>query len=165
MKVQQQLRFNTATSDALIGAPGLITVDTDRNELRLHDGSTPGGHRILNTAQLTAYASLAFSAVSTVAMTEDTALTTTHVGRLVNLSAIGDEWVATLPPLTDFDIGERIVLRATSADVRIAGASGDGWIYGTTEESSFEEPLPQGHIWTLVKMTTTRFLRIAVQTP
>lgn len=33
----------TATNDEYIGKPGELTADTERNELRFHDGVTPGG--------------------------------------------------------------------------------------------------------------------------
>ena len=35
---------NQSASELFIGAPREITVDTDLNTLRVHDGSTPGGH-------------------------------------------------------------------------------------------------------------------------
>lgn len=43
---------NTAINDAFTGSARQLTVDTTRWELRLHDGVTPGGHRILNLEQL-----------------------------------------------------------------------------------------------------------------
>lgn len=51
MEVRQKARGTTAQNDALTGPVGQITVDTDRDELRLHDGVLAGGHRILNKAQ------------------------------------------------------------------------------------------------------------------
>lgn len=48
----QQPRGTTALNDAYIGPIGQFTIDTDRMEIRLHDGSTPGGHRITNLANL-----------------------------------------------------------------------------------------------------------------
>jgi hypothetical protein len=45
-------RADTATNDAYTGPASQLTVDTSRWELRLHDGVTPGGHRILNLQQL-----------------------------------------------------------------------------------------------------------------
>lgn len=52
MKRLQFARAGTVVNDGFIGPQGLITVDTDRWELRLHDNETPGGHRILNLEQL-----------------------------------------------------------------------------------------------------------------
>lgn len=47
MAEQLQLRRgSTAANDAFTGAAGELTVDTTLNELRLHDGSTAGGHTI-----------------------------------------------------------------------------------------------------------------------
>lgn len=52
MKIQQNVRGDTAENDLFIGDEGQFTVDIDRWEVRLHDGITPGGHRILNLSQL-----------------------------------------------------------------------------------------------------------------
>lgn len=46
MKVVQQPRGTTEESNLYTGLSGQITIDTDRNEIRLHDGATPGGIRI-----------------------------------------------------------------------------------------------------------------------
>lgn len=46
MKVKQQAGGTTAESNAYTGSARQITVDTDRHELRVHDGATAGGHRI-----------------------------------------------------------------------------------------------------------------------
>lgn len=45
-KTIQLLRGTTAQNDAFTGAAGELTVDTTTNELRVHDGSTAGGHII-----------------------------------------------------------------------------------------------------------------------
>lgn len=39
-------RGTTAENDAFTGAEGEITVDTEKHELRVHDGLTQGGHTI-----------------------------------------------------------------------------------------------------------------------
>lgn len=47
MATQIQLRRGTATqNNAFTGAVGEVTADTTNNKLRLHDGSTAGGHAI-----------------------------------------------------------------------------------------------------------------------
>ena len=47
MATQIQLRRGTATqNNAFTGAVGEVTADTTNNKLRLHDGSTAGGHEI-----------------------------------------------------------------------------------------------------------------------
>lgn len=43
---------STAKNDAFVGAPRQVTVDTTRNELRLHDGRTKGGWRFPNLVQM-----------------------------------------------------------------------------------------------------------------
>jgi len=44
--ILQLRRGNTTQADAFTGAVGELTVDTTLNQLRLHDGSTAGGHTI-----------------------------------------------------------------------------------------------------------------------
>lgn len=39
-------RGTTTQNDTYTGAPGEITMDTDANALRIHDGTTPGGHPV-----------------------------------------------------------------------------------------------------------------------
>lgn len=51
MKTLQHPRGTTAENDAYTGPQSQVTVDKERWEIRLHDGATPGGHRILNLAQ------------------------------------------------------------------------------------------------------------------
>ena len=46
MAVQVQLRRGTSSqNDSFTGAAGEVTVDTTNQTLRVHDGSTAGGHR------------------------------------------------------------------------------------------------------------------------
>lgn len=39
----QFVRGDTAKNDAYTGRDGELTIDTERNEVRIHDGDTPGG--------------------------------------------------------------------------------------------------------------------------
>jgi hypothetical protein len=41
-------RGSTSSANAFTGAEGELYVDTDQNDLRVHDGSTPGGFRLPN---------------------------------------------------------------------------------------------------------------------
>lgn len=50
--VVQQPRNSTKVEDQYIGPAGQLTVDSDRYELRLHDGRRKGGWRIPNITQL-----------------------------------------------------------------------------------------------------------------
>lgn len=50
-RIIQVYRGTTAQNDAFTGESGELTMDTTRNELRLHDGSTAGGHVIPNKAE------------------------------------------------------------------------------------------------------------------
>lgn len=51
MKVVKQVRGTTSQNDSFVGEEAQFTVDTTRDEVRLHDGVKPGGHRILNHEQ------------------------------------------------------------------------------------------------------------------
>lgn len=55
----QQLRGTTAENDEFIGKQGVITVDTTRKSIRVHDGVTPGGREIsgLDTPPIVVFAS------------------------------------------------------------------------------------------------------------
>ena len=58
MAKQVQLRRGTTAQHAgFTGAVAEITVDTDLNTIRVHDGSTAGGHRLLKYADLTGISS------------------------------------------------------------------------------------------------------------
>lgn len=41
-------RGTTSQNDSFTGAAGEITVDTDKNTLVMHDGTTAGGHTLIN---------------------------------------------------------------------------------------------------------------------
>lgn len=49
-RVLQLRRGTTAENDLFTGAVGELTMDTTTNELRIHDGSTVGGHTLANGA-------------------------------------------------------------------------------------------------------------------
>ena len=43
----QKLRGTTEENDSFLGPKGVITVDTEKSTIRVHDGKTPGGHIFL----------------------------------------------------------------------------------------------------------------------
>lgn len=48
MAVTVQFRRGTATqNDAFTGAAGEVSVNTTNNSIRVHDGSTAGGHEVM----------------------------------------------------------------------------------------------------------------------
>jgi hypothetical protein len=50
MAARVKLRRGTSTQhNSFIGAEAEITVDTTNNTLRVHDGTTAGGHELLKT--------------------------------------------------------------------------------------------------------------------
>jgi len=75
-KVVQNARQTTAVADAYTGPVGQIIMDSDLNTLRLHDGSTAGGH-LFQSATLAAAAYQAKDSD----LTAIAALTTTSGGR------------------------------------------------------------------------------------
>jgi len=48
VKTEQLVGSGASSQNAFVGAPRQVTVDTDNWDLRVHDGSTPGGHRLVN---------------------------------------------------------------------------------------------------------------------
>ena len=46
----QQLRGTTAENDTFIGKSGVLTIDTDKKDIRVHDGVKQGGYSILDRA-------------------------------------------------------------------------------------------------------------------
>lgn len=51
-EIRQKMRGSTAQNNNYLGPVGQITGDTDENDIRVHDGVTPGGHRIANLSFL-----------------------------------------------------------------------------------------------------------------
>ena len=79
MPTQLQLRRgNTAQTASFTGAVAEITVDTDKNTIVVHDGSTAGGHEISGSDTYArahsnagfTHANSAFAAANTAAATE-----------------------------------------------------------------------------------------------
>lgn len=153
----KQWGHDTATADAYVGPDREITIDTDRRELRLHNGTTPGGVRILNESQFGAYASLAFTGVVSTGLTANLAMSAAAVRKLHNVSAIGGPWTLTLPDLAELDIGASILIRATTADVKLAPVAGQGWVNQALDETDFLYSLPINKTITLAKMSLTRY--------
>lgn len=54
IRTLQIYRGTTAQNDAYTGSAGELTMDTTTNELRIHDGSTAGGHKIGGGSSYTA---------------------------------------------------------------------------------------------------------------
>lgn len=48
----QHIRGTTAQNNVFTGRSGELTIDTDTNEVRVHDGSTAGGHRLYTKAEV-----------------------------------------------------------------------------------------------------------------
>jgi len=114
MQVIQNIRGATATEDARVLPSGTISVDTTRNELRLHDGVTPGGHRILNVDQFFALGQSRFTAVAT--LSAPGVMPDTSAGKLNRITAAG---TYTLPSVGTLDVGGPLIVQAMVAGVTI----------------------------------------------
>ena len=99
-KQVQRRRGTTAENDAFTGAEGEVTVDTTTNDLRVHDGSTEGGH-----------------AAGTVAA----------AGAVAAHNAAGDAHGARLPPTPVGQANGRILTVASDALVYADAAGGGVW--------------------------------------
>lgn len=76
----QQPRSTTAENDQYIGMDGQVTVDSSRHELRLHDGRTAGGWRILNIKQMLALFLSKDSELGGIAFTDEATGVLTRIG-------------------------------------------------------------------------------------
>lgn len=114
MEYVQQVRGDNATEDARTAPVGVITIDTDNFGLRIHDGSTPGGIRVLSEPQLTAYKQLEFSAVSVESTPGD--FDASLGSKLASITAGG---TYNLPALSGLEVGQRIAIIATTSGVTL----------------------------------------------
>lgn len=121
MKRQAQIRGNTAMEDARVLPAGVISVDTTLQNLRLHDGVTPGGHVIPSLSNIVLGNLSAFS--SKVIANTPGSLGDVR-GKLVRITVPG---TYQLPELSTAADGVKIVLQATVAGVSVerAAASAD----------------------------------------
>lgn len=56
MAIQLQLRKGTtAQNDAFVGAEGELTMDTEKKQIRIHDGTTQGGVEIIGANHIKEY--------------------------------------------------------------------------------------------------------------
>ena len=102
----QHLRGTTAQNNVFTGAAGEITVDTQTHEMRVHDGSTQGGHIIYTKSDV------------------DTALSNKANVALDNLTNAGTEVIAhNAMPSSKYD---NLTLGASGATYT---APADGWLF------------------------------------
>lgn len=64
MKIIKHIGYGTAESDALILPSRAISVDTETFDIRVHDGITPGGHRVPNESQIGGFVFRQFNSLS-----------------------------------------------------------------------------------------------------
>ncbi len=154
MRVLQIRGGGTVEMDALVGSPRELTIDTERNEIRLHDGSTPGGKRILNIDQIALYGPAAFD--STTTQSTPGTLPDAVVGAYSDITAAGNY---DLPLLTAADVGSRIVLFATVAGVNL-GASGANLLreLGVDNAAASYIALSQNETIEICKKSTSRWV-------
>jgi len=81
-------RGNTSQTSTFTGLSGEITIDTDKNTIVVHDGSTAGGHEISGSDD---YARPHSNAAFTLANTNATLLATSRDYGLITSSATASE--------------------------------------------------------------------------
>jgi hypothetical protein len=120
-------RGTTSQNDSFTGASGEFSVDTDRDELRIHDGTTAGGHVIgdigkkMDTANTRTLVGSRLGATSTVALTGDvTASATAFSGNAVSITT---DIAASGTPTGTFGSGSLIPIVTVGADGRITNIS------------------------------------------
>ena len=154
MRVLQIRGGGTAEMDALVGSPRELTIDTERNEIRLHDGVTPGGKRILNIDQIALYGPAAFDTFTT--QSTPGVLPDAVVGAYSEITVAGDY---TLPLLTAADVGSRIILFATVAGVNIESGGADILReLGVDNAAGVNVALSQNETIEICKRSTTRWV-------
>lgn len=146
----QLIRHSTAAADAYVGYPGEVTVDTDLNNLRLHDGTTPGGQTFQNEAQYAANNFRGFSALAIHSVPG--VLPNSVVSKYNQFTNAG---TYELPLLTAASVGSPIVLEATVAGIDIDIPSPDLVDDGGADVANLS--LTQFEIVRLEKLTTARW--------
>lgn len=112
----QLIRGSTANQDAFIGNSGEITVDTQTNELRLHDGFTPGGKVIPNKDTIPTLSRSIFESVDSLGVPGT--LLAADLDAILTLTAAG---TYRLPNRSTISIGSQIWVYATVAGVIVGG--------------------------------------------
>jgi hypothetical protein len=103
----QSRRGTTAQHGSFTGAAGEITVDTDKNVVVVHDGSTAGGHPVVSTTAAT-------TLTATLQTTERT------IGASSFDLATGNHWTVgaiTVPAPTNATAGTSGLIRITAGPV------------------------------------------------
>lgn len=145
-------RGTSANEDAQTFQVGVIRGDTDLNNLRFHDGVTPGGHVIPNETQIGLLVVRQFLAT----LTDSTpgAMDAVDInGNLVFLNAAGDY---EFPPLADFDVGQQIRVQATTASVTISCNGSEEFEDQGTDSPTLS--LTENEIVTIAKKSPTRWI-------
>lgn len=152
-RIVQQVRMGSVASAAYIGAPGQITMDTDSNDLFIHDGVTLGGWRLPNENNIAGFSVRAFTAVRTESVPG--LMTAANVNtKHVDFTVLG---TYSLPALADIgNIGDVIELQAQVPGVIVDIQGTDRMLDQGIQVSSIS--LTQYEVVRISKKTTTRYL-------
>lgn len=177
-------RGGTAWNDGFTGAQGEITVDTDTNELRVHDGSTVGGHIVgggggdaLTSNPLSQFAATTSAQLRGV-LSDETgtgaavfadsptlvapALGTPASGNLSNCTSLPAAGV-TGTALVSADIGTTVqAYDAFLASIAALGTAADKIIYTTAANTAAESPAGAAGL-DIVSATTTSVARTKLE--
>lgn len=120
MRHLQLIRGTAAAMDAYVGPEGELVVDSDVDELRLHDGVTPGGKRIPNVTTNALAGVSRWTALTSYAVAGD--LPDSVIGEFVELTAAG---AYVIPALSVATIGAPITLFATVGGITVPRKGAD----------------------------------------
>jgi len=118
MKLTQHPRGNTAWNDVQIFNESVIAVDVQTGELRLHDGTTPGGHVIPNANTIpTLNRRFLLDGIPNFT---DTSINVDDVDKMLSITA-GGTYI--LPDRDSLLFGAHLVIYAAVAGITIQGYS------------------------------------------
>ena len=124
MPTQVQFRRGTTgQNNAFTGAAGEISVNSSNNSLRIHDGSTAGGHELAKAdlSNTSGISSLSLQNLNVTGITTLQGLLNVGVaGTVITATTVGNVGINSTIPGYTLDIGGII---NSSTDVRIGGIS------------------------------------------
>lgn len=153
MKHIQFIGMGLAESDAYVGYSREVTVVTDTGELRVHDGVTPGGHKIPTDDQISGFSVLRFNALATTGVPGN--LAASSQDKLTKITLAG---TYNLPLLADINnVGGPVILKAMVASVNI-GVQGADLIEAGTLTNLTTIAMVEGEIVEFAKLSAALYI-------
>lgn len=149
MSRQIQIRRGTAAEhNDFTGAIGEITMDTTNNSLRVHDGSTVGGHNILNETKIT-------EKLSEKVNKDATNFTNTGKSNIANMSmpsrnitslSIGASGTIYTAPADGYFWLRLLIDSGGFVQISIPGLVGLAWTMPSQQQFSYTIPASKGSV-------------------